>query len=122
MGSRAVGHFAAQATEMKRGSIVWINLEDARPPEVGKTRPGIVISNSEQNAHLETVVAIPLSTQAPELWPLRLKLKLAGQKISYAVLPGIRQVKKARLLDVIEIAPGEFMQTLDRALSAYLSD
>lgn len=107
---------------MKRGTILWINLEDARPPELGKTRPGILVSNSEHNAHLETVVAVPLSTQAPEVWPLRLKLKLAGQKISYVVLPGIRQVKKTRLLDVIEIAPAEFMHTLDRALRAYLSD
>ncbi len=107
---------------MKRGTILWINLEDARPPEFGKTRPSIVVSISEHNAHLETVVAIPLSTQAPEVWPLRLKLELVGQKPSYAVLPGIRQVKKTRLLDVIEIAPTQFMHVLDRALSAYLSD
>jgi mRNA interferase MazF len=107
---------------MKRGTILWVNLEDARPPEFGKIRPGILISNSEQNAHLETVVVIPLSTQAPEVWPLRLKLGLAGQKASYAVLPGIRQVKKTRLLDAIEIAPANFMHTLDRALAAYLSD
>ncbi len=107
---------------MKRGTILWINLEDARPPELGKTRPGIVISNSEQNAHLETVVAIPFSTQAPEVWPLRLKFDLANQKTSYAVLPGIRQIKKTRLLDVIQMAPAEFMNTLDRALLAYLTD
>ena len=107
---------------MKRGTVLWINLEDARPPEFGKTRPSIVVSNSEHNAHLETVVAIPLSTQAPDVWPLRLKFELVGQKPSYAVLPGIRQVKKTRLLDVIGIAPTHFMHRLDRALSAYLSD
>ena len=107
---------------MKRGTIVWINLEDSRPPELGKTRPGIIVSNSEQNAHLETVVAVPLSTQAPEVWPLRLKFKPPGQKVSYAILPGIRHVKKTRLLDVIAVAPADFMQTLDQALQAYLSD
>lgn len=122
MGSGFVGHDTAHSSQMKRGTILWINLEDSRPPEFGKTRPGILISNSEQNAHLETVVVIPLSTQAPEVWPLRLKCELAGKKISYAVLPGIRQVKKTRLLDVIEIAPAKFMHLLDRALAAYLSD
>ena len=122
MGGRSPRYDAAEPPEMKRGTIVWINLEDTRPPEFGKTRPGILISNSEHNAHLETVVAIPLSTQGPALWPLRLPLKLASKKISYAVLPGMRQVKKTRLLDVIEIAPAEFMHSLDRALSAYLSD
>ena len=107
---------------MKRGTIVWINLEDARPPEFGKTRPGILISNSEQNAHLESVVVIPLSTRAPEVWPLRLKLELPGKKFSYAVLPGIRQVKKTRLLDVVGITSPDFLRTLDRALVAYLTD
>jgi mRNA-degrading endonuclease toxin of MazEF toxin-antitoxin module len=107
---------------MKRGTIVWINLEDASPPELGKTRPGVVISNSEQNMLLESVVAVPLSTQAPELWPLRLKLALPRQKTSYAVLPGMRQVKSSRLLDVMGHAPAEFMRELDRALAAYLSD
>ncbi len=107
---------------MKRGTILWINLEDSRPPELGKTRPGIIVSNSEQNAHLETVVAVPLSTQAPEVWPLRLQYKLASGKPSFAILPGIRQVKKTRLLDVIEVAPAEFMHTLERALQAYLAD
>jgi mRNA interferase MazF len=107
---------------MKRGTIIWINLEDAKPPEVGKTRPAILISNSEQNAHLATVVVIPFSTQAPEVWPLRLKFDLAGGKTSYAVLPGIRQVKKTRLLDAIEVAPADFIHKLDRALTAYLSD
>lgn len=106
---------------MKRGTIVWINLEDTRPPEFGKTRPGILISNSEQNAHLESVVVVPFSTQAPEVWPLRLKLDLAG-KVSYAVLPGIRQVKKTRLLDVIDMASHDFLRNLDKALFAYLTD
>ena len=113
---------SAAPAEMKRGAVVWINLQDATPPELGKTRPGVVISNSEQNMLLDSVVAVPLSTQAPEVWPLRVKLTLAKQKTSYAILPGIRQVKKSRLLDVIDHAPAEFMQSLDRALSAYLAD
>ena len=53
---------------------------------------------------------------------MRLKLELPRQKTSYAVLPGIRQVKKTRLLDVIEIAPPEFLRALDQALLAYLTD
>jgi mRNA-degrading endonuclease toxin of MazEF toxin-antitoxin module len=43
---------------MTRGTIVWVNLEDADPPEMGKTRPGVVVSNSEQNSLLDTVVVV----------------------------------------------------------------
>lgn len=107
---------------MKRGAVVWINLEDATPPELGKVRPGIIVSNSEQNLVLPSVVAVPLSTQSPAVWPLRLKVELRGQQTSYAVLPGIRQVKRSRVLDVIGHASAEFMRELDAALQAYLSD
>lgn len=107
---------------MRRGTLCWVNLEPASPPEFGKTRPALVVSNSEQNAVLDTVVVVPLSTQPGEIWPLRLKLPLRAGKDSYAVLPGIRQIHKARIVDVIGLAPAAFMVALDDALSAYLQD
>jgi mRNA-degrading endonuclease toxin of MazEF toxin-antitoxin module len=122
MGVGAAGDSGASASKMKRGTVCWINLEDATPPEFAKTRPGIIVSNSEQNALLQSVVAIPLSTHAPAIWPLRLRLEMPELKISYAVLPGIRQVTKTRLLDIIDIAPPKFIRLLDRALDAYLRD
>ncbi len=105
---------------MKRGTIVWVNLEDTSPPEFGKTRPGIVISNSEQNSILQTVVIVPLSSRPPEIWPLRLSVEFPKKKISFAVISGIRQVSRARLLDVAGIAPAKFLANLNRALAAYL--
>ena len=122
MGVRTAGNGPSPATKMKRGTVCWINLEDATPPEFAKTRPGIIVSNSEQNTLLQTVVAVPLSTNAPAIWPLRLRLEMPNLKISYAVLPGIRQVTKARLLDIIDIAPAKFMRLLDQALDSYLRD
>lgn len=107
---------------MKRGTIVWVNLGLASPPEFGKTRPCLVVSNSGQNLMLGSVVVVPMSTQSPEIWPLRLEFKPSGEKSSYAVLPGIRQVTRARLLDVIGVASDAFMQRVDEALDAYLKD
>lgn len=107
---------------MKRGTICWVNLEPASPPEFGKTRPALVLSNSDQNLILETVVVLPLSTRPPEIWPLRLKLTLPGGKYSFVVLPGIRQVNKTRLLNVIGHASKETMAAIDAALDAYLKD
>ncbi|KAB2647661.1 MAG: type II toxin-antitoxin system PemK/MazF family toxin [Verrucomicrobia bacterium] len=31
---------------MKRGTVVWVNLSDAHPPEMGKLRPAVILSNS----------------------------------------------------------------------------
>ena len=120
MGSGSSRPGAQSSAKMKRGTIVWINLEDTAPPEMGKTRPGIVVSNTEQNHILPTVVIVPLSSRAPEIWPLRLKLEAPKLKTSFAITPGIRQVSRSRLLEVIGLISAEFSAKLDDALSAYL--
>ena len=108
---------------MTRGAIHWVNLEDAGPPELGKTRPAVVLSNSEQNAVLDTVVVVPLSTRAPAIWPLRIELPASGKrKRSFAVVPGIRQVDKRRLVGALGAAPQRFLEELTGAVIAYLSE
>lgn len=107
---------------MKRGSVCWVNLEPAKPPEFGKVRPALVVSNSEQNNRLPTVVVVPLSSQAPEIWPLRIRLKIQDNKESFAVIPGIRQVSKQRIGEMIGLVPQSFLEQLDEALKAYLND
>jgi mRNA interferase MazF len=107
---------------MKRGSIYWINLEPTEPPELGKVRPGLVISNSEQNSLLKSVVVIPLSTKSGEIWPLRVKVKIPKQKESFAVIPGIRQVSKQRFRDFLGLCSEEGMERVHEALSLYLSE
>ena len=107
---------------VKRGAVYWINLGASSPPEFGKTRPGLVVSNSVQNGILDSVVVIPLSTNPGEIWPLRIQLDGATNESSFAVMPGIRQVSKTRFQEFIAFAPQGFMYRLDRALSLYLSD
>jgi mRNA-degrading endonuclease toxin of MazEF toxin-antitoxin module len=107
---------------MRRGTICWVNLEPVSPPEVGKTRPALILSNSDQNLFLQSVVVVPMSSQPGEIWPLRLRLEMPRGKVSFAVLPGIRQVSKERIQEVIGIArPGD-VDRITEALFCYLSD
>lgn len=108
--------------KLKRGSLYWVNLEPSEPPEFGKMRPGIVVSNSDQNLSLPTVVIVPVSSQAPEIWPLRLKFKGRKGRDSFAVIPGIRQVHKKRLHQMIGMVESNLLERLDEALKIYLSD
>ncbi len=39
---------------------------------MGKVRPGVVVSGTAHNEILNTVVVVPTSSLAPEIWPLRL--------------------------------------------------
>jgi mRNA-degrading endonuclease toxin of MazEF toxin-antitoxin module len=107
---------------MKRGTICWVNLEPVSPPELGKTRPAIIISNSEQNLFLQSVVVIPISSRPGEIWPLRVKLEMPRGKVSYAVLPGIRQVSKSRIQEFAGAGVEEDIKRIDEALFSYLND
>jgi mRNA interferase MazF len=108
---------------MRRGTIVRVNLEDQSPPEFGKTRPAVILSNSEQNLLLPTVVVIPLSTRPPHIWPLRLAVPEINElRPSFAVIPGIRQINKLRILGTSGHLPEDFMSDLEAAAFAYLGD
>jgi hypothetical protein len=107
---------------MNFGDIYWVNLEDTHPPEFGKTRPGLIVSHSEHNKILATVVITPLSARPAEIWPLRLEVRIPNlPKKSYAVIPGVRQVNKQRLLDFIGSVDAASANHIQEALNTYLS-
>lgn len=105
---------------MKRGTVVWVDLSDTTPPEMGKVRPGIVVSGTAHNDVLNTVVVVPTSSIAPEIWPLRVQVGGFAGKESYAVIPGIRQVRKSRLRGALGELSHEHLTALDECLVAYL--
>jgi mRNA interferase MazF len=112
-----------QETDMMRGTVVWVDLSDASPPEMGKKRPAVIVSNSMQNQILDTVVAVPLSRREPEIPPLRIRVTVTGlRSASFAVVPGVRQLKKSRVLGTVgSLREGE-LASLDQAIRQYLSD
>jgi len=105
---------------VKRGTVVWVDLRDPVVPEMGKVRPSIVVSSTAHNEVLTTVVVVPTSSIAPEILPLRLAVGSVAGKESYAVIPGIRQVKKGRLLGAIGQLSAESLAALDDCLESYL--
>jgi mRNA-degrading endonuclease toxin of MazEF toxin-antitoxin module len=105
---------------MKRGTVVWVDLSDTQPPEMGKVRPGIIVSGTAHNEVLHTVVVVPTSSVPPEIRPLRLAVgRFAGQG-SFAVIPGIRQVSKSRLRATLGELSHDQLAELDACLEAYL--
>ena len=60
---------------MTRGKVIWVDLSDATPPEMGKRRPVVVVSNSAQNLLLDSVVGIPLSSRPPAIPTLRVRVQ-----------------------------------------------
>lgn len=87
---------------------------------MGRVRPGIVVSGTAYNEMLSTVVVVPTSSIAPEILPLRLAVGNFGGKESFAVLPGIRQVRKGRLRGGLGQLSPKPLVMLDECLEAYL--
>ena len=105
---------------MKRGTGAWVDLGDATAPEVGKVSPAIVVSGTPHNEVLGSIAVVPTSSLAPEILPLRVAVGSFAGKESFAVVPGIRQVKKARLRGTLGELPPAALARLDNCLNAYL--
>lgn len=120
MGGSSIGERRGGFATVKRGTVVWIDLSDASPPEMGKVRPGIIISGTAHNEILNTVVVVPTSSQPPEISPLRIGIGQFSGKQTYAVIPGIRQVRKGRLRGILGELSDEKLSELTGCVDAYL--
>jgi mRNA interferase MazF len=81
---------------VRRGDVFLVNLDPTRGGEIQKTRPGVVVSPDELNAHLRTFIIAPLTTGSHS-YPFRVACRFEG-KSGYIVLDQIRTVDRERLV------------------------
>jgi mRNA interferase MazF len=82
--------------EIRRGEVYLINLDPTLGGEIQKTRPCIIVSPDELNAHLRTFIVAPLTTGGHP-YPFRLPCQFEG-KAGFVVLDQIRAVDRERLV------------------------
>ena len=81
---------------MKAGEIWLAQLDPTLGSEIKKTRPCVVISPDDMNAHLRTVIVAPMTTGSR---PARFRITLSFQgKRGLIVLDQIRTLDRARLV------------------------
>ena len=81
---------------MKAGEIWLAQLDPTLGSEIKKTRPCVVISPDDMNAHLRTVIVAPMTTGSR---PARFRIALSFQgKQGLIVLDQIRTLDRARLV------------------------
>ena len=80
---------------MKRFEVWVVRLDPVLGSEIGKTRPGVIVSPNEANEALRTVLVAPL-TPARRTWPTRVPVAVGGGEGDVA-LDQIRAVDKRRL-------------------------
>lgn len=83
--------------DVRRGHVVLVNPTRGR--EIRKTRPCVVVSPDELNAHLQTFIVAPLTTES-RAYPFRVPCRFQG-KAGHVVLDQIRTVDRERLVKVL---------------------
>jgi mRNA interferase MazF len=79
-----------------RGDVFLVSLDPTRGAEIQKTRPCVVVSPDELNAHLQTFIVAPLTTGS-HAYPFRVPCQFEG-KSGHVVLDQIRTVDRERLV------------------------
>ena len=81
---------------ISRGDIYLVALNPTRGSEIRKTRPCVVVSPDELNAHLRTLIVAPLTTVGHP-YPFRIRCQF-DDKDGYVVADQLRAVDRDRLI------------------------
>jgi mRNA interferase MazF len=92
----AASRSSAKATVVARGEIWLAALDPTLGSEIQKTRPCVVVSPDEMNAHLRTVVVAPMTTGSHSA-PFRRAISHGGKR-GLILLDQIRTLDKVRLI------------------------
>ena len=82
--------------EVSRGDIFLVALNPTRGSEIRKTRPCVVVSPNELNAHLRTFIVAPLTTGGDQ-YPFRVRCRFDG-KACHVVPDQLRAIDRERLV------------------------
>jgi mRNA interferase MazF len=80
---------------VRRGEVYLVELEPVRGREIRKTRPCVVVSPDDLNAHWATVIVAPMTT-AGHAYPFRIACRF-DEKAGHVVLDQVRSVDRSRL-------------------------
>ena len=80
----------------RRFEVYLVNLDPVIGSEIRKTRPCLIVSPDEMNAHIATVIVAPMTTKGGP-YPSRVKCRFEG-KDGQIILDQIRTVDKRRLV------------------------
>ena len=81
---------------IERFAVFLVRLDPIAGAETGKTRPCLIVSPSELNRSIDTVIIAPMTT-VKRGWPTRVPVVFQGKSGEIA-LDQIRAIDKSRLL------------------------
>ncbi len=96
---------------VRRGEVFLVDLGPTRGAEIRKTRPCVVVSPNELNAHLLTCIVAPMATGGHP-YPFRIATRFRG-RAGFVVLDQLRTVDRERLIGRLgRLAPAALFRAL----------
>jgi mRNA interferase MazF len=89
---------------MKQGDLYLVNLDPTLHTEIGKTRPALILSIDEMNAHLPRVLVAPISSNVQRIYLHEVFIPAGSgglAKDSKIMLDQLRSIDKRRLIKKI---------------------
>lgn len=105
---------------MNRGDVHLVRLDPTLGSEIQKTRPCVIVSPDELNAHLRTVIVAPL-TIGGRAYPWRIRCRFQ-QRAGYVVLDQLRTVNRERLVKRLGALPDQTLTDVLRALQEMFAE
>jgi mRNA interferase MazF len=105
--------------ELSKGDIVTVNLNPKKGDEVGKIRPAVIISGNDENAILDTVILMPLSTDLIDnMLPYRMRILKRDNltQDSDLLINQIRTLSKQRIGEKIAKLTNDEYEQIIKAL------
>jgi mRNA interferase MazF len=113
---------------MRRGDVVWVDLDPARGTEADKRRPAVVVSNEGANRTAQAlgrgvVTVVPVTGRTGTVYPFQVLLPARScglPRASKAQAEQIRSVSVQRITGVVgRLSPG-LLDKVDDALRLHL--
>jgi len=105
---------------LKRGDVVWVELDPAIGTEIKKTRPAIIISNDAQNKAGKRLIIAPLTSNTKKVYPFETIVRIEGN-LAKAMFDQIRTVDISRLGNKLGNISIEEIKEIDKTLKLVLS-
>jgi len=113
---------------MRRGDIVWVDLDPAKRSEAAKRRPAVVVSNDGANRMAQqldrgVVTVVPVTSNTKHVYPFQVLLPARQCKLpkaSKAQAEQIRSVSIERINGEVGRVPAALLAQLDDAIRLHL--
>ena len=107
---------------MRRGEVVWVDLDPARSGEANKRRPAVIVSNDGRLGR-GVITVVPITTNTTRIYPFQVLLPATRCRLpadSKAQAEQIRAVSVERIGKRIGQLPADVVANLDAAIRLHL--